>query len=363
MKIPANIFILFCLIPLFSYGQNIIILPDVSGFSGDTVEIAIEVENANPFVGFQFDLPLPNSVDYLPNSASLTSRANGHILTAMLLAGDTLRVICYSMNLLPFSGSSGAVMNWRIILAGPPGQYPLDLNNAVLADGNSQNILTAVENGQLYLIGPIAPESFDLLYPQEGAIILDTAITFDWSDALDLDPLDTLEYTFYWTMDSIWADFDSIPNIPQSNYCFSGIPPFPANQTVWWKVKVTDCYGLGNYSAQIWSFTLMSNEIYRLNRSRQTPVICEFGEIFPNPFNSSTIIAYELYQTAGVTLRIYDLQGRLVRDFVFYDQDADIYQLLWRGDDQSGFQVCSGIYVCELSFGNFRQSKIIIHIK
>jgi hypothetical protein len=254
-------------------------------------------------------------------------------------------------------------MTFQIVLGGSPGTYPLNLNNAVLANSNSQNILTGVENGYLYLIGPVAPESFDLLYPPEGAIILDTAITFDWNDASDLDPIDTLEYTFYWSADSSWTDYDSIPDIVVSTYSFSGTQPFPEGQTVWWKVKVTDCYGLSNYSQQIWSFAVSSSSSNRSYPQQKRQTVFEFGEISPNPFNSNIVISYELYQPADISLKIYDLQGRMVKAFIFMNQTPNSYQTLWQGVDQNGFPISSGVYFCQLSSGNYYKSKIIILIK
>ena len=135
-------------------GQNIMLISDYSGDAYDTITVAVEIENIDEFVGFQFDLPLPDAIDYLEASAALTGRANGHNLAAILLGNNTLRIISYSMNQLPFNGNSGSVVDFQLVLGSNPGYYALELENAIIANAQSQNILTGVQNGNLTILAP-----------------------------------------------------------------------------------------------------------------------------------------------------------------------------------------------------------------
>lgn len=135
-------------------GQNTMIISDYTGNVNDTITIAVEIENIDEFVGFQFDILVPDAADYLYGSAALTTRANGHALTATLMGTNTLRVISYSLNQLPFWGNNGPVVDFQLVLGSNPGIYVLELNNAIIANAQSQNILTEVQNGSLTLLAP-----------------------------------------------------------------------------------------------------------------------------------------------------------------------------------------------------------------
>ena len=82
---------------------------------------------------------------------------------------------------------------------------------------------------------------------------------------------------------------------------------------------------------------------------------------YPNPFNPETWIPYQLAEPADVTLIIYDIQGRIVRDLDLGHQRAGIYQsraraAYWDGRNAHGEPVASGLYFYTLSTESTRDS-------
>ena len=69
---------------------------------------------------------------------------------------------------------------------------------------------------------------------------------------------------------------------------------------------------------------------------------------FPNPFNPTTVIRYELSANARVSLKIYDVRGALVRTLEDRRLPAGRYEVGWNGLDNQGSQVASGIYFYRL---------------
>ena len=69
---------------------------------------------------------------------------------------------------------------------------------------------------------------------------------------------------------------------------------------------------------------------------------------FPNPFNPTTVIRYELAGSAHVSLRVYDVRGALVRTLEDRNLPAGRYEVGWNGVDNRGSQVASGIYFYRL---------------
>jgi hypothetical protein len=68
---------------------------------------------------------------------------------------------------------------------------------------------------------------------------------------------------------------------------------------------------------------------------------------YPNPFNTTTIIRYQLYKQMPVKLSIYDILGRQVATLVDAVQPAGNYQIVWDGKNTDGREVASGIYFCQ----------------
>jgi Subtilase family/FlgD Ig-like domain len=68
----------------------------------------------------------------------------------------------------------------------------------------------------------------------------------------------------------------------------------------------------------------------------------------PNPFNPRTVLKFNTRQQAMVSLDIYDLRGRLVRNLVHEVLPSGEYEFLWNGLDDTGLAVSSGQYFARL---------------
>ena len=83
---------------------------------------------------------------------------------------------------------------------------------------------------------------------------------------------------------------------------------------------------------------------------------------YPNPFNPETWIPYELTEPAEVTLRIYTVDGALVRRLVLGHRVAGIYRsksraAYWNGRNAQGEKVASGVYFYTFSAGDFEATR------
>jgi hypothetical protein len=69
---------------------------------------------------------------------------------------------------------------------------------------------------------------------------------------------------------------------------------------------------------------------------------------YPNPFNPSTSIRFDLASAGRVRIAVYDLAGRLVRVLLEASRTAGEHAVRWNGLDAFGKPVPSGIYVCRM---------------
>ena len=90
----------------------------------------------------------------------------------------------------------------------------------------------------------------------------------------------------------------------------------------------------------------------------ENDMITEFmmSAAYPNPFNPSTTIDYQLPDSRKVTLNIYDLNGQKVRTLINDIQDAGYYSLCFTAND-----LPSGMYICHFTAGaNIKSMKLIL---
>jgi hypothetical protein len=93
------------------------------------------------------------------------------------------------------------------------------------------------------------------------------------------------------------------------------------------------------------------------------PESFELKQNYPNPFNPTTKIVFLLPEASNVSLKIYDVSGRLVRTLVNESRPAGNYHLTWDGRDESGARVSSGIYFYRIVAGSFIKTRrmVLIH--
>ena len=89
---------------------------------------------------------------------------------------------------------------------------------------------------------------------------------------------------------------------------------------------------------------------------------------YPNPFNPETWIPYQLAKPADVSLTIYDIQGRVVRDLDLGHQRAGMYHsraraAFWDGRNAVGEPVASGVYFYTLTAGDFAATRKMLILK
>jgi hypothetical protein len=76
---------------------------------------------------------------------------------------------------------------------------------------------------------------------------------------------------------------------------------------------------------------------------------------YPNPLNPTTMIKYDLPNTSDVSLIIYDMLGRKVKELVSTRQQAGKYEIQFNAST-----LTSGVYVYQLKTGQYSETKKMI---
>ncbi len=84
---------------------------------------------------------------------------------------------------------------------------------------------------------------------------------------------------------------------------------------------------------------------------------------YPNPFNPTTTIKYNIPKTSNVVLKIYNLIGQEIATLVNEKQNAGEKSVIWNGKDHSGQRVSSGVYIYQLKADDYTKNRKMIFMK
>ena len=94
------------------------------------------------------------------------------------------------------------------------------------------------------------------------------------------------------------------------------------------------------------------------------PTAFALGDNFPNPFNPTTAIRFELPREERVHLCVYDVSGRRVRKLIGGEHiPAGRVSVEWNGTDDTGRRVASGTYLYRLRAGAFDETRRMLLVK
>ncbi len=85
---------------------------------------------------------------------------------------------------------------------------------------------------------------------------------------------------------------------------------------------------------------------------------------YPNPFNPSTKISFSILDGSQQTqIVVYNMKGQKVITLVNSKLDAGTHSVVWKGKDETGKTVPSGIYFYNIKSGNLNTSRKMILMK
>ena len=85
---------------------------------------------------------------------------------------------------------------------------------------------------------------------------------------------------------------------------------------------------------------------------------------FPNPFNPTTTIQYDLNKSGFVQIEIYNVKGQKIKSLINQNQSAGNKSVIWYGVNENGNRIGSGLFLYKLVFnGNVLSMKKCIMLK
>ena len=204
--------------------------------------------------------------------------------------------------------------------------------------------------------GSMVPEKVILKSPEDGATIEmqegETSVNLGWASTVN--PADSYELEV--ATDEAFSQIVYSSSVTDT---FAVFADAELQKTYYWKVKGTNEYGSGVFS-DIWSFNLIISGV----EDDQLGKNFSLQQNFPNPFNPTTTINYNVPELSNVKLEIFDALGRYITTLVNEQQAGGNYEFKWIPENLS-----SGVYlyrftaISEVSANQFVEVKSMVLMK
>jgi len=84
---------------------------------------------------------------------------------------------------------------------------------------------------------------------------------------------------------------------------------------------------------------------------------------YPNPFNPSTTISFDLSADGNVVIDIFNIRGQKVKTLVNEHFNAGTHNVVWNGFDDNGRNVSSGVYFFKMQTEGFTSTRRMVMMK
>lgn len=136
------------------------------------------------------------------------------------------------------------------------------------------------------------------------------------------------------------------------NYSFEDTN-LPGVEKVYYRLEQVDLDG-----------SVSQSNVIEVLLGARIPLPTEFAvNVYPNPFNPTTTISYELPESAPVSVVIYDVLGQQVRHLISQFNSAGRYSVQWDARDNQGRGVASGVYIAKVDAGTTTLSQKMLLLK
>jgi hypothetical protein len=152
------------------------------------------------------------------------------------------------------------------------------------------------------------------------------------------------------------------PIIAVSNKTSLQVAGLSESKSYYWRVRSNDGTGNTSYYSGTGQFKIISSTT-AVEKKEEIPTQYALEQNYPNPFNPTTLINYSLPKNSFVVLKIYDMLGREIKTLVNNQMSAGKYSVDWKGEDNNGNKVTSGIYIYRISAGNFSAARKMVALK
>jgi hypothetical protein len=334
--------------PAANWGGTSVITVTVDSDNGtsDTTSFTLTVYKTDPLITFIDDVPEDQGgwvhIGFLPSyydSDTISSRSEMYsverldddqwvnVASGVAYDEDAYVFLCPTM--YDSTAANSGMTSYRVIAGMDEGNFVSQPHSGYSVDN----------------IAPGVPEGLSLAETNEGLMLSwDASEDEDFQYYIVEKAADSLfqtdQYGTYTTAETYFVDTEYETGL------------------VYYRVSAVDHAGNeGEYSEVVSTSILGTDEEYLI------PTEFALRQNFPNPFNPVTTLRYDLPQQSFVSLKIYDIRGRLISVLVNNVQPAGFHSVLWKGTNANAEPVSAGMYLYTIEAEGYQKTRKMVLLK
>jgi hypothetical protein len=220
----------------------------------------------------------------------------------------------------------------------------------------------------------VPPTSFEWKTTLSDTIIVNsnngnTTHSLSWTPSLKIGAASSLDYLVFGGVGVmpkklLYVTKDTILNKTYEDLAtelFSDIPFLP-RVTMKFTVSATDGIDTTKITGED-RILFIDRYEYLSTVSEGIPTVFALHENYPNPFNPSTTLRFDLPEVSDMTLTIYNMLGQKVRTFDYQNTSAGYHSVTWHGTNDYGDPVGAGVYLYQLRANQYVKTRKMVLLK
>ncbi|MBN2030683.1 carbohydrate-binding protein, partial [bacterium] len=148
-----------------------------------------------------------------------------------------------------------------------------------------------------------------------------------------------------------------------TNWTAVGVVTLSMSDPVYAGLMVTAHNDGSSCEARFENVTIHHEETGVLETATLSPTSLILHPAYPNPFNPSTIISFELPDDSQVNISIFNLLGKRIRTLKKDRMKAGTHSILWDARDDNDNRIATGLYVCKLQVNDEMWTEKLMFLK
>lgn len=124
------------------------------------------------------------------------------------------------------------------------------------------------------------------------------------------------------------------------------------NTKYYWRVRSKLADGTYSPYSSTGMFKTDTSAVVAVDDESMIPEKFAVSQNYPNPFNPTTTIKYSLPEASVVSIKIYNMLGQLISVLVNEERSAGTFHAVWKGTNDFGMRVASGVYIYRVKAGD-----------
>ena len=218
----------------------------------------------------------------------------------------------------------------------------------------------------------IAPVNFDWISDVLDTVIINKdnitdTYNLQWAESKSVD-LDSIHYLVYakigvYPVEEIYDTTVTTLPLTYQEFLENVFEETPGNGvTVKFSVSATDGKDTVKVSGDD-RVVYVNRYEYLSTESEGIPTEFALHENYPNPFNPTTTLRFDLPEVSSITLTIYNMLGQKVRTFNMNDTPAGFHSIKWNAINDYGDPVGAGVYLYQLRANQYLETRKMVLLK